>query len=501
MEGWAVVKIRRIIQGIIVLALVAVIGKLITTPPPEKITDAATIVFTKDGFSPKRVSIINGGTVTFVNSSGKAFWPASNLHPYHEAYQEFDPKKPVVDGQSWSFTFQKMGTWQYHDHVSPYKRGVIVVVDPVTHKNPLDCSDLSKLESGEKQRCWDVLLTEALDTRGVDGAFKVFTDLYQTDEVFAKSGCHQHAHRVGELVYAQYADTKNYKKIDFPQSTVTCGYGFFHGFIEHMLRDNPDVALGKEFCEYLTDKYSQTLPIVRRNCYHSMGHGFIPDPPPNDLWGDLQPIVEEPLAKCQQISGERTLTAECEQGVFNVVSSWFSHHAYGFFLDEEDPFAVCEAQSTYEIAHSCYYEMAMVIGPFVKDDIEILAKKYVDPIKDDKIALMVLNSATAGFMQAAIIMNDHESMLAKCYTLAPRLVVECINGLSGGFIAHGEPGKEYVKAIQFCSSSLLTEEHRDICFRNIIRTFKDTYSRDKVADVCKSVAETYKKYCSYEEAK
>lgn len=492
-------KRRRIIQIGLLLLLSLIIGKLLTIPKTIPVTSAATITYTKDGFNPKRVLVINGGTITFINKSGKAFWPASNLHPYHEAYREFDPGKPIEDGESWSFSFQRMGTWQYHDHIAPYKRGVIEIVDPVTHKNPLDCSDPANLDAGEKQRCWDVLLTDALDTRGIDGAFNVFTRLYREDEVFAQSGCHQHAHRVGELVYAQYAATKNYKKINFPHSTVTCGYGFFHGFIEHMMRDNPDVVLGKEFCEYLTDKYSNTLPIIRRNCYHSMGHGFIPDPPQVDLWGNLQPIIEKPLAMCRNISSEKTLIAECEQGVFNVVSSWFSHSAYGFALDEKDPFSMCRAQNSYDQVHSCYYEMAMVIGPFVNDDIELLARKYVDSIEDDKIALMVLNSATAGFMQAAIVQNNHEFMLAKCYKLASRLVVECINGLSGGFIAHGEPGKEYVKAIQFCSSPLLKEDHRDVCYKNIIRTFKDTYSKEKVADICHTVAEPYRTYCNYEE--
>ncbi len=82
-----------------------------------------------DGFYPSEIAIKKGTRVVWVNESGRPFWPASNLHPTHELYPEFDPKEPVPDGQAWSFTFKKIGDWPYHDHLRPSRRGIIKVTD------------------------------------------------------------------------------------------------------------------------------------------------------------------------------------------------------------------------------------------------------------------------------------------------------------------------------------------------------------------------------------
>lgn len=54
-------------------------------------------------------------------------WVASNPHPIHTNYPAFDEKAPVINGSSWSFTFDKIGTWGYHNHRNPSSGGTIVV--------------------------------------------------------------------------------------------------------------------------------------------------------------------------------------------------------------------------------------------------------------------------------------------------------------------------------------------------------------------------------------
>ena len=88
----------------------------------------AVVELTEEGFVPKEVTVLKGQSVTFKTSRGKIFWPASNLHPTHGIYPEFDPQEPVEPDQSWSFKFDKTGEWQYHDHLAPYYRGTIKVV-------------------------------------------------------------------------------------------------------------------------------------------------------------------------------------------------------------------------------------------------------------------------------------------------------------------------------------------------------------------------------------
>lgn len=87
------------------------------------------IEMTEDGFVPDTVRITRGTTVRFINRDNLGHWPASDLHPSHTIYPEFDPKKPIPPGEEWSFTFDQIGEWGMHDHLSPYIEGTIIVVE------------------------------------------------------------------------------------------------------------------------------------------------------------------------------------------------------------------------------------------------------------------------------------------------------------------------------------------------------------------------------------
>lgn len=80
-------------------------------------------------YTPVNLIIKKGTTVKFENYSGLKRWPASDLHPAHEAYSAFDPKMPIMDGDSWTFVFDQVGEWGYHDHLAPYILGIIKVVE------------------------------------------------------------------------------------------------------------------------------------------------------------------------------------------------------------------------------------------------------------------------------------------------------------------------------------------------------------------------------------
>lgn len=101
------------------------------TVPPRN--DAAvipkeiTVIYSDAGFNPNDIKINQGDTVVFQNTSSKAFWPAAGDHPEHLSYPEFDSKKAVTTGSSYSFTFDKAGTWTFHDHMKSSNGGTITV--------------------------------------------------------------------------------------------------------------------------------------------------------------------------------------------------------------------------------------------------------------------------------------------------------------------------------------------------------------------------------------
>ena len=88
---------------------------------------SASVAYTGDEFVPPKLEIEVGDEVVFVNESGKRFWPASNIHPTHDIYPEFDPEAPIPGGEQWKFTFDEPGFWRYHNHLAPAHSGLVIV--------------------------------------------------------------------------------------------------------------------------------------------------------------------------------------------------------------------------------------------------------------------------------------------------------------------------------------------------------------------------------------
>jgi len=92
-------------------------------------TPAVTIVRTDTGYEPSEVTIKKGDIVMWKNESSDYHWPASDLHPTHGIYPEFDPLKPIAPGADWSFKFDKVGVWKFHDHIRANKVGTVTVTE------------------------------------------------------------------------------------------------------------------------------------------------------------------------------------------------------------------------------------------------------------------------------------------------------------------------------------------------------------------------------------
>ncbi len=102
-------------------------SKLPSTKVTQEQANSVVVSMKGDGYTPSKVSIRKGMKVVFTNDGDDLQWPASNIHPTHRVYPEFDAKRPISRGQSWEFMFDKAGTWQYHDHLLPYITGTIAV--------------------------------------------------------------------------------------------------------------------------------------------------------------------------------------------------------------------------------------------------------------------------------------------------------------------------------------------------------------------------------------
>ena len=107
-------------------------------PTRPSLPYTATVVYNGENFIPEEVTVIEGGTVKFVNTSDKKMWIATDNHPTHDRYpiksetscsgNAFDQCTSVTRGGSWSFTFDRTSTWGYHNHSGAAARGKVVVM-------------------------------------------------------------------------------------------------------------------------------------------------------------------------------------------------------------------------------------------------------------------------------------------------------------------------------------------------------------------------------------
>jgi plastocyanin len=120
-----------ILIGLLGLVIYAVVQKRNTNTSGVNSSnnrgESVIISMEDDDYQPSEITIKKGTTVEFINKSSDWRWPASNLHPTHDIYSEFDPKEPIASGKTWSFRFDKAGSWRMHDHLAPYITGTIVV--------------------------------------------------------------------------------------------------------------------------------------------------------------------------------------------------------------------------------------------------------------------------------------------------------------------------------------------------------------------------------------
>ena len=93
------------------------------------------VTYNGNEFSPASVSIPKGGSVIFRNYSSQKLRVASNPHPSHSGYpvkngcagSAFDSCSDIPTKVSWSFTFDSLGAWGYHNHLNPSQGGTITV--------------------------------------------------------------------------------------------------------------------------------------------------------------------------------------------------------------------------------------------------------------------------------------------------------------------------------------------------------------------------------------
>lgn len=95
-----------------------------TSSTTETVQDQVTL--TANGFSPATLTVKTGTKVTWTNQGGSGATVSSDPHPIHTNYAPLNLGN-FPDGGKLSLTFEKPGTYGYHNHLNPSQTATVIV--------------------------------------------------------------------------------------------------------------------------------------------------------------------------------------------------------------------------------------------------------------------------------------------------------------------------------------------------------------------------------------
>lgn len=452
------------------------------------------IELTETGFTPQTITIAKGDMVTFTTSRGEPFWPASNLHPSHTIYPEFDPKEPVASNSSWSFTFTKPGEWKFHDHLAPLYIGTITVRDrddtQVRSPKAAACQG-EESAGGGKISCWSEVIRTAIRDDGVAEGMNAFEVFYKSEPDFAEN-CHSFTHIIGEASYDRFQTGEN---LNLTAQIAYCSYGFFHGFIETMMQKEGNLKNAHNFCLKVDKELSGELYTLGP-CFHGLGHGITDASDPRAI-GNEAALIREALQTCSQIGGTEYETKMCATGVFNSLAIMYQDAKYNLKLDRADPYAFCRTVENKTFKEACYEDFK-ILPMAIENNNFAKAARYVEDIAEDRFAFAAMDTVSS--FAIYFMLRDKQlvdNAVRVCYSLQERLWGSCIAGLGAGLLGQGTPDEEYTQALGLCESKVVEASEKDACYQRVVRLISLRYSREKTASICKTIPAQYQPDCVY----
>lgn len=345
---------------------------------PHAFAKTVTVVMSEEGFLPREVTVEQNDTITFVNNDKVSRWPASNLHPTHSIYSQFDPKRPIRPNESWSFRPDRPGTWKYHDHLLPHKKGVLIVlaekgekkttrvslmqfiktffanIMAVFHKEETrevknrSIRDFLRLSQAEQIN----ILDKKMESEGVESVWKFVVSLYSGKGELRNA--HDLAHFVGGKIY------ENKGLLGLSICSPSFAFGCYHGFTESAFTKGlGDLYAIEKGCESVGKVHSGPWA----SCIHGIGHGIATYFDTSDL--------PSALLTCDRLSNGQTY---CFDGVFMEFATNAPKSVYGTALTPLYPCTSLEEKYKQACARQQPIVMSKLFGMDLKTIASVCAK-------------------------------------------------------------------------------------------------------------------------------
>lgn len=464
-------------------------------------SDTQIIEMTPEGFSPDPVTIDQNSSVIFVNKDSQPRWPASNVHPTHEIYPEFDSREPIKPGASWVFKPERTGTFKYHDHLLPHKRGTLIVegeqptkktlslfesftkyfsglINSIKsalnkakpHKQVISPQEFIKLSyQGQTQALKDYVKNTPSGM-----AWKFIVETYK-GQAGSSGNIHDLAHLSGSLMY----EKGGFKDLGF--CSAEFAFGCFHGFLDRAFKDNLDyLSDALDACMKLNTSSGQTSNVSSpisgpiASCIHGIGHGVASFYSTKD--------VKKSLSACRALVNGKEY---CFDGVFME----FVRSAPDSFYKADDPLYPCN-----QLENEFGYAYSFACG---RNQASLLMQRFGKGFGE--VAGICLRSESKPFKEAcfdslgfsAASEKEVASIISACKKIeAPEYRIRCLKAAAGELVFQEVPGWQS-KAPSVCNG---LEQGRGECMEHVSRLIQEYGRKQKVRTL--SLGEDINSYAS-----
>lgn len=466
---------KYLVASLLLLIIIALFRSESTSAHQVEKEGAIMIHVDEKGFDPKILHIEVGTEVIFENAGLEDHWPASDDHPNHTLYDgtsieehcaddhslSFDACRPLKSGETWSFIFEEVGSYKYHDHLWSQFEGQIFVGEKTNlfsralnyFKNIINkiTGVFRKDDIHDESGSEEISTTSYPDLKKKYEKMIIESDPRVAIELLEKESsedeavlalCHDILHVIGHSAYQKYGSFKEAVKFqkDF------CNSGYIHGLFETYFSTtaNPLSGLNKECEAFGQGKRQYDL----WQCYHGVGHGFM-----YFTGGDL----DKSLEFCEDGLKSGEAIASCQNGVYMEVFNLEALAKEKDFIDSKNPFFTCSDRDTAKI--DCYLYIPTYLH-------QTLDTEFTQILKEcSKAESGFENVCISGVGSEAIKrnMNNPEDVFELCMKAGSKIKEEsCVSGLVSMYM--NQKGS-YSSGVELCK--ITPNNYRQICEQTV----------------------------------
>lgn len=340
--------------------------------------------------------------------------------------------------------------------------GAFVVAMPMSRAGSLESCGRHEAPS-ELNECVYAFLKETLTNEGISPALREFMHANNLFPGKLEADCHSAIHKLGDMMYYDVFTAEPFlDAYTFPEESMVCNRGFYHGFFEHLIQEKPEAQFIVDTCNYFKAQSEPYMAFIASTCFHAAGHGLFraqAERVPREEWGDARAFVREPVETCRELPGASEAEKySCTTGVESIYIQMNNYGNYGF-SDRGDAttLSVCDRLDD-ELHSTCYYVRSLMVAQL-----------------DD----------------------DHERLLLHCAAADDGLFDRCVNGVVTGLFVNGVNPASFERTMDLCSDGRVIERgFAEACYQYVGRQLKAEY-RDDVALTCDAFPPEHRHYCPW----